>query len=282
MKINRFFSDVLGANLKNQRWSWGAVDPIGHRIYLRLWEDKIRRFGGGEYVQTYWNDNSGPGASERRQHLSALRNGAAGIGVVCRAVDPKTQGARKIDSYDAVNLIVLGKLIESNNGIWARVDGRISTERLSKPQSGQSTLGADVQRILKKPKLTATQKEALINARLGQGAFRFQVLALWANKCAVTGCGISEVIRASHIKPWRDCTDEERLDANNGLPLTAHLDALFDSGLISFEDSGKLLVSARLPSREQRLLGLGEISLRKKPSGRMIRYLRHHRDQLFR
>ena len=98
----------------------------------------------------------------------------------------------------------------------------------------------------------------------------------------MTGCGISEVLRASHIKPWRDCTDDERLDANNGLSLSAHFDALFDCGLITFEDSGKLLVSRQLPLRERRLLGVAEMSLRNKPSLGMLRYLDHHRDKLFR
>lgn len=282
MKINRFFSDVLGATLKNQRWSWGATDPMTNRIYLRIWRDEIRSFGGADCVPLFWHDITGPGAAERGKHLSALRAGAEGFGVICEAVDPETRGARSIAAYDDAQLLVLGELVERGNAIWARIDDRISIEQLSRPRSGQSTLAADVQSILRKPNVTSTQKEALINARLGQGAFRYQVLALWNNKCAVTGCGISEVLRASHIKPWRDCTDDERLDANNGLPLSAHFDALFDCGLITFEDSGKLLVSRQLPLRERRLLGVAEMSLRNKPSLGMLRYLDHHRDKLFR
>ena len=41
MKIHSFYTDVLGANLKNVRWSWGAVDPITNRIFLRVWADRI-------------------------------------------------------------------------------------------------------------------------------------------------------------------------------------------------------------------------------------------------
>jgi putative restriction endonuclease len=64
---------------------------------------------------------------------------------------------------------------------------------------------------LEKRKIGFTKKEALINARVGQGKFRSQVLLLWKNKCCVTGSTTIDAIRASHIKPWRDSTDEERL-----------------------------------------------------------------------
>ena len=49
--------------------------------------------------------------------------------------------------------------------------------------------------------------------------------------------------RASHLKPWRDATNEERLDGKNGLLLTPSIDHLLDKGFISFENSGELIVS---------------------------------------
>ena len=66
-----------------------------------------------------------------------------------------------------------------------------------------------------------------------------------------------EVLRASHIKPWRACSDKDRLDPNNGILLSANLDALFDSGLISFDDNGKILISKRV-SDKIRKLGLSQ------------------------
>jgi putative restriction endonuclease len=41
MKISEFFTDTLGANLRNKRWSWGAVDPMTNRVFLRVWQDNI-------------------------------------------------------------------------------------------------------------------------------------------------------------------------------------------------------------------------------------------------
>jgi predicted restriction endonuclease len=71
--------------------------------------------------------------------------------------------------------------------------------------------------------------------------------------CAVVGCTASSVLRASHIKPWSKSSDQERLDAANGLLLTANLDALFNDGLITFEADGNMLVSDRLSHKDRTL-----------------------------
>ena len=89
-----------------------------------------------------------------------------------------------------------------------------------------------------------TTREALIDARLGQGKFRAEVGDRWDNVCAVTGCGIIELLRASHIKPWRASTNPERLDPENGLLLAAHADALFDRGLITFAAMGPFVLAS--------------------------------------
>ena len=52
-----------------------------------------------------------------------------------------------------------------------------------------------------------------------------------------------EHLIASHIKPWRESDNHERLFEGNGLLLTPTIDHLFDRGFISFENSGELLVS---------------------------------------
>jgi putative restriction endonuclease len=118
----------------------------------------------------------------------------------------------------------------------------------------------------------------LTQARLGQGKYRDGMLALWDSKCAVTGCDLLAVIRASHAKAWRHSNDVERLDPNNGLPLIATLDALFDRGLIGFDDEGKMLVSATLQENDMALLGLPQ-NLRRAPTDNQRIYLGQHRDR---
>jgi predicted restriction endonuclease len=65
-------------------------------------------------------------------------------------------------------------------------------------------------------------------------------------KCRVTSVEDSRHLIASHIKPWKVAQGEEKISQNNGLLLSPHIDHLFDGGLISFENSGKLLVSQSL------------------------------------
>jgi hypothetical protein len=141
------------------------------------------------------------------------------------------------------------------------------------------TLGEDLDDIEQQQNVDLTTKRALRNARLGQGKFRTQVLRLWGNCCSATGSRLSEVIQASHIKPWRESSNLERLDPNNGLPLIASLHALFDAGLISFDSSGKLLTSAKLTKAEQEIFGTTGKSLRKKPNAKMAAFLAYHRVQ---
>jgi hypothetical protein len=80
-------------------------------------------------------------------------------------------------------------------------EGRVRTTEL-----------ADIDQIRLTVKNKTTRK-ALIDARLGQGQFPADVAECWGNKCAVTTCGVSEMLRASHIEPWSECTNRERLDA---------------------------------------------------------------------
>jgi putative restriction endonuclease len=87
-----------------------------------------------------------------------------------------------------------------------------------------------------------TERESLIVARRGQGLFKDRVLRL-EQFCRVTKVDKLEHLRASHCKPWRDSTNEERLNGENGLLLTPSIDHLFDRGFISFEDKGRLIIS---------------------------------------
>src|SRR5262249_61212787 len=76
-----------------------------------------------------------------------------------------------------------------------------------------------------------------------------------------TACRITKVdnpvhLIGSHIKPWRDSTNDERLDGENGLLLTPSIDHLFDRGFISFEGTGQVLVSPRADEVSLRRMGI--------------------------
>lgn len=137
-------------------------------------------------------------------------------------------------------------------------------------------LARDLNGLRGRRDLKSTERKQLIDARLGQGRFRRNVEGLWDDACSVSGCAIREALRASHIKPWKPSDDAERLDGENGLLLTADLDALFDKGLISFSVGGQMLVADRIGASDRRLFKLPR-PLRKTPTRGQARYLAEHR-----
>ncbi len=124
-----------------------------------------------------------------------------------------------------------------------------------------------------------TTRQAVIDARRGQGPFRHRVLQYWGGRCAVTGCAVTKVLVASHIKAWTASSDIERLDGFNGLLLTPNLDKLFDSHLIGFDEAGRLLVSKSVASGDARALGLFPGMRISRLHGRHALYLKAHRER---
>ena len=87
-----------------------------------------------------------------------------------------------------------------------------------------------------------TERLAIVRARIGQGLFKERVSAI-ESRCRITGVQNPVHLIASHCKPWRDATNEERLNEENGLLLTPSIDHLFDRGFIGFENNGDLIIS---------------------------------------
>jgi HNH endonuclease len=108
------------------------------------------------------------------------------------------------------------------------------------------------QQLVNDPTVPETERLAIIRARNGQGLFKERVGKI-ETRCRITGVENPAHLIASHCKPWRDATNEERLNGENGLLLTPSIDHLFDRGFIGFEDNGKLIVSpiAHRPSLQQ-------------------------------
>lgn len=146
-----------------------------------------------------------------------------------------------------------------------------------KPDQEHSNEVSDIESIVTSS-LDETTKKRLVNARLGQGGFREALLEIWDEKCPVTDCDIEAVLRASHIKPWRDSNNQERLDPNNGILLAASIDALFDKHLITFTNSGRIRANSKISASAFNKLGVftGAKILIKAP---MTHYLDAHRAE---
>lgn len=125
-----------------------------------------------------------------------------------------------------------------------------------------------------------TTRNALVKARIGQGKWRSDLLAFWSGRCAVTGLDVEALLRAAHIKPWRDSDNAERLNLMNGLMLGAAYDAAFDAGLISFDDSGSVLISSQLPSNSLLAAGLSATAKLSSVSDAHRGFLAHHRNSV--
>ena len=100
--------------------------------------------------------------------------------------------------------------------------------------------------------------------------------------CRITGVTKEAHLRASHCKPWRDSSNDERLDGENGLLLTPTIDHLFDRGFIGFEDNGNLLISpvAHLESLSRMGLSVNANQNVGMFSAGQKRYLEYHRDKI--
>jgi 5-methylcytosine-specific restriction enzyme A len=156
---------------------------------------------------------------------------------------------------------------------------RFLFERLADSPSDQpiSTRRHKSERKYIKP--NTTSRKGLVTSRVGQGWYRQAIRQKFNDKCAVTGASNSQILIASHIVPWRDATDYERLDENNGILLSPNYDALFDRHLISFEDNGTLIISNKVSETELVALGINYAQKCKVHEG-MLPYLKRHRDAL--
>jgi hypothetical protein len=101
-----------------------------------------------------------------------------------------------------------------------------------------------------------TEAERLVIQRVGQDVFRDALMDYWGSRCPLTGITEPSLLRASHIVPWSDCSDEQRLDVHNGLLLSALWDAAFDQGLVSFADDGAALAGPQLSEAARKALDI--------------------------
>lgn len=129
--------------------------------------------------------------------------------------------------------------------------------------------------------ITETEKDQLIKSRRGQGRFRSNVRAI-ESRCRLTGTSNAEFLVASHIKPWADSSNTERLDGNNGLLLAPHVDKLFDGGWITFTDTGDLLCADETVHEVMRTWGLRADGNVGAFNARQKGYLAYHRMHVFR
>jgi len=88
-----------------------------------------------------------------------------------------------------------------------------------------------------------------IAQRRGQAAFRAELLAIYNERCAITGSRCIEVLEAAHIVPY---ADGGSTSWRNGILLRSDIHTLFDLHLITIDETGKVRVSPQLTSEDYR------------------------------
>ncbi|MBI5744139.1 MAG: HNH endonuclease [Elusimicrobia bacterium] len=139
---------------------------------------------------------------------------------------------------------------------------------------------AEQKKIESDTHIPETEKVRLTNARIGQGLFKERVMRI-ENACRITKVSNPEHLIGSHIKPWRESANDERLDGENGLLLTPTVDHLFDRGFISFENSGNLIVSPVADRVSLDKIGIPDLGFNAGTfTSQQKHYLDFHRDMV--
>lgn len=128
--------------------------------------------------------------------------------------------------------------------------------------------------------LGKTEQEQIVISRLGQGNFRRNVIRLWGS-CSVTGLQSVTLLRASHIKPWKDSDNQERLNPFNGLLLIPDYDFLFDRGYITFKNDGSVIVSQKLSPFARKVFDVDDNLQLRNVFPENKEYLEFHRSKVF-
>lgn len=181
----------------------------------------------------------------------------------------------------AVPVEMAQAVIELLGQRWAEIDRGVTIEAAHQIETIEASEEQIERELRNRTDLDETEKLQLVKSRRGQGIYR-QNLEGFEKSCRITGVTNRRHLRASHIKPWRASTTFEKLDGNNGLLLSPHVDHLFDQGYISFADDGTLLVSRDADVDTLILWGVEPEGNYGSFRAEQLPYLAFHREFVFR
>lgn len=180
----------------------------------------------------------------------------------------------------AVPVEMAQTVIELLGPRWAEVDRDATVEPGHQIETIEASEEQVEQELRNRTDLDETEKLQLVRSRRGQGIYR-KNLEGFEKACRITGAANRRHLRASHIKPWRASTTFEKLDGNNGLLLSPHIDHLFDQGFISFTGDGALLVSPQADVDTLILWGIEPEGSYGSFRPEQLPYLAFHREFVF-
>ncbi len=183
------------------------------------------------------------------------------------------------ENYGFKNFVEkINKMRQNPNATYYKFEKSENPKTLFNLIINSTSVIDDVSEINNSKQLSETEKKNLLNCRIGQGDFRKNLIHYWSS-CSVTQHMNIEILIASHIKPWKNSTNAERLDVYNGLLLIPNLDKLFDKGYISFDDNGEILITENF--EDYKTLGVRK-DMKITLHDNHKKYLRFHRNKIFR
>lgn len=146
----------------------------------------------------------------------------------------------------------------------------------------QSPIEVQEEKKIADSDMSERKKETLIQARKGQGLYRSRLLEE-CPFCPISMINDERLLIASHIKPWVDSDDKEKVDPKNGFALCPNYDAMFDKGYMTFESDKSIVVSPWISPMNQKRLGIYTgMKVPKLPlDEEREKYLTYHRKKVY-
>jgi putative restriction endonuclease len=218
-----------------------------------------------------------PGTAEKysRAVAGVISRWAMDAGLCSKYIDQVHSITELMNIYDGLENVDI--YIERNKHNKNIYDCALKAFIDYRRRESSEELEHDINAILKDRSIKAVDRTGFISARVGQGKYRSKLITYWG-KCALTGYSDVRLLVASHIKPWRDSNNTERLDPYNGLLLLPNFDKAFALGYITFTDKGVLKASEFIES--PRLLGISK-KMKINVASEHQDYLAYHRENVF-
>jgi len=198
-----------------------------------------------------WLASIGKSARTAKSYSSAISGSISDWARNAGIIDTNLADLQAADEFQSISekILLLPEFQEKNdkgNGMYSAAMKQFAVYLAD---LFDEALQEDVVRLINSAVISKTEKSALINARVGQGKYRSDLIDYWGC-CALTGFINIRFLIASHIKPWRESENIERIDPFNGLLLLPNLDKVFDLGFITFSENGSIVVSEQLDGAE--------------------------------
>lgn len=172
--------------------------------------------------------------------------------------------------------IVSGKKYDISGGIGYELYQQVSAMM---NDNVDEIIISDIEADADKLQILGKERETFIKARVNQSVFRERLLNKY-DCCCLCKVSNPKFLIASHIKPWADSENDEKLDADNGFLLCPNHDALFDSGYISFDENGAILISEELGQVDVIFMNIDK-NMKISLSSKNKKYLEYHRNNIF-